>query len=50
MNSKLVPPFSGLIGLVIGCTIDGIAGILLLVPISKDMKLGGLCLKSLKTV
>jgi hypothetical protein len=36
MVSKPIPPLSGLTGLVmaIGCTTDGIARILLLVPIS----------------
>jgi hypothetical protein len=44
MISKLIPPSSGLTGLVIGCTIDGVVGTLLLVPISIDMKLGDLYL------
>jgi hypothetical protein len=36
MISKLIPPFSGLTSLVmaIGCTIDGIAETLQLIPIS----------------
>jgi len=34
MISKPIPPFNGLTSLVTGCTIDGIVGILLLVPIS----------------
>jgi hypothetical protein len=44
MIPKLISPLSGLTGLVmaIGYTIDGIVGALLLVPISIDMKLGGL--------
>ncbi len=44
MNFKLVPPLNGLTGLVMattGCTINGVAGILLLVLISIDTKLGG---------
>ncbi len=41
MIYKLVPPLSGLIGLITGCIIDGVAGTLLLVPISIDTKLGG---------
>jgi hypothetical protein len=50
MISKPVPPFSGLISLVIGCTIDGIARTLLLVPISIDTKLEGSYLKLGKTI
>jgi hypothetical protein len=50
MISKLIPPSSGLTGLVIGCTIDGVVGTLLLVPISTYTKLGGLYLKLGKTV
>jgi len=48
MLSKHVPPLSGPIGLVmaIGCTTNGVVGILLLVPISTNTKLGGLYLKS----
>ncbi len=45
MISKLVPPFSGLTGLVTSCTINGVAIILLLVPISTNTKLGGSYLK-----
>jgi hypothetical protein len=37
MISKPVPPFSGLTGLVKGCTIDGVARTLLLVPISTNI-------------
>jgi hypothetical protein len=50
MISKLVPPLSGLIGLVIGCTIDGVVGILLFVIISTYTKLGGSYLKLGKTI
>jgi len=52
MLSKLVPPFSGLIGLVMTtcCTIDGVVGTILLVPISANMKLGGSYLKLTKTI
>jgi hypothetical protein len=52
MTSKHVPPLSGLIGLVmaIGCTTNSVDGTLLLVPISTNMKLGGLYLKSEKVV
>ncbi len=50
MSSKHVPPLSGLAGLVTNYTIDGIVEILLLVPISIDMKLGGSYLKSRKIV
>ncbi len=50
MISKLVPPLSGLIGLKIGCTIDGVIGILLLVPISTYTKLRGSYLKLGKVV
>jgi hypothetical protein len=50
MISKLVPPLSGLIDLVIGYTIDGIAGTLLLVPISIDTKFDGSYLKSGKAI
>ncbi len=41
MISKPIPPLNGLNGLVmaIGCTTDGVAGILLLVPISTYTKL-----------
>jgi hypothetical protein len=41
MIFKPIPPLSGPIGLVvaIGCTIDGVASVLLLVPISTNMKL-----------
>jgi hypothetical protein len=47
MILKKFPPLNGLIGLVmpIGCTIDDIVGILLLVPISTYTKLGGSYLK-----
>jgi hypothetical protein len=48
MISKPIPPLSGLISLIIGCTIDGVAKTLLLVPISIDTKLGGSYLKSRK--
>jgi hypothetical protein len=52
MLSKLVPPFSELIGLVMitCCTIDGVVAAILLVPISAKMKLGGSYLKSGKTI
>jgi hypothetical protein len=50
MISKLVPPLSGLTGLVTGYTIDGIARTLLLVPISIDTKFGGSYLKLRKVV
>jgi hypothetical protein len=52
MISKLIPPFNGLIGLVmaIGCTIDGFARTLQLAPISINTKLGSLYLKSGKVV
>jgi hypothetical protein len=49
MILKLVPPLSGLTGLVTSCTIDGVVGILLLVPISTYTKFGGSYLKSGKT-
>jgi hypothetical protein len=51
MIFKPIPRISGLIGLVvaISCTIDGVVGVLL-VPISTNMKLGGLYLKSRKVV
>jgi hypothetical protein len=39
MIFKHVPPLSGLTGLVTSCTIDGVAGTLLLVPISTNTKL-----------
>jgi hypothetical protein len=38
MISKTTPPLSGPTGLIIGCTIDGIARTLLLVPISTYTK------------
>jgi hypothetical protein len=49
MIFKPAPPFSGLINLVMvtSCTTYGV---LLLVPISTDTKLGGLYLKSRKTI
>ncbi len=52
MISKPIPPLNGLNGLVmaIGCTTDGVAGILLLVPISTYTKLWGSYLKSRKVV
>jgi hypothetical protein len=52
MIFKPIPPPSGLISLLvaIGCTIDGVAGVLLLVPISTNMKLRGLYLKLGKVV
>ncbi len=50
MISKLVPPFSGLISLVTCYTTNGVIGILVLVAISIDTKLGGLYLKSRKTL
>jgi hypothetical protein len=50
MISKHVPPLSGLIGLVIGCTTNGVTRTLLLVPISTYTKLGGSYLKSGKTI
>jgi hypothetical protein len=52
MISKLVPPLNGLIGLVMAtrCTIDGVVGVLLLVPISTHTKLGGSYLKSRKAI
>ncbi len=50
MIFKLVPSLNGLIGLVTGCTIDGVTRILLLIPISINTKLGGLCLKSRKII
>jgi hypothetical protein len=50
MISKLVTPLNGLIGLIRGSTIDGIAGTLLLVPISTNTKLSGLYLKLGKIV
>jgi hypothetical protein len=46
MISKHVPPLSGLIGLVIGYTTNGITGTMLLVPISTNTKLGVSYLKS----
>ncbi len=51
MIFKPIPPISGLISLVvaISCTIDGVASVML-VPISTNMKLGGLYLKSRKVV
>ncbi len=47
MVSKHVPSFSRLTGLLraTSCTADGVAGILLLVPISIDTKLGGFVLE-----
>jgi hypothetical protein len=50
MISKHVPPLSGVIGLVAttSCTLVSVAGVLLLVPISTNMKLGSLYLKSRK--
>ncbi len=52
MIFKPAPPFSGLINLVmvISCTTYGVFGVLLLVPISTYTKLGGLYLKSSKTI
>jgi hypothetical protein len=50
MISKVIPPLSGLIGLIINYTTNGIAKTLLLVPMSTNTKLGGLYLKSWKTV
>jgi hypothetical protein len=52
MICKLVPPLSGLIGLVMatGYTKDGIVVTLLLIPISTNTKLGGSYLKSGKAV
>jgi hypothetical protein len=50
MIFKHVPPLNGLIGLVTGCTIDGIARTLLLVPISTNTKLNGLYLKLRKII
>jgi hypothetical protein len=50
MISKLVTPLSGLIGLIRGSTVDGVAGTLLLVPISTNTKLNGLYLKLGKIV
>jgi hypothetical protein len=50
MISKHVPLLSGLTGLIIGCTINDVTGILLLVPISTDTILGGLYLKLRKIV
>jgi hypothetical protein len=44
-----LPPFSGLTSLVTSCTIDGVARILLLVPISMDTKLEGSYLQSRET-
>ncbi len=40
MISKPFRALNGLIGLVIGCTTNGVIGTLLLVPISKNTKLG----------
>jgi hypothetical protein len=50
MILKLVPPLSGLTGLVTNCTIDSVVGTLLLVPISTHTKLGGSYLKLRKTI
>ncbi len=50
MISKLVPPLSGLIGLVTGYTTDDVTKILLLIPISINIKLKGSYLKSRKVV
>jgi hypothetical protein len=50
MILKPVPPLSGLIGLVIGYTTNGIAGTLLLILISTNTKFGGSYLKSRKVV
>jgi hypothetical protein len=50
MISKHVPPLSGLTSLVIGCTIDGVIGTLLLILISIDTKLKGSYLKWRKVV
>jgi hypothetical protein len=50
MISKLVLPFSGLIGLIIGYTINGVTRILPFVPIFTNTKLGGSYLKSRKVV
>jgi hypothetical protein len=41
MISKPIPPFSGLIDLIIGCIADGIIGTLILVPISINTKFEG---------
>jgi len=40
MSSKLIPLLSGSIGLVTCCTIDGVVGTLLLVPIPQIQNLG----------
>jgi hypothetical protein len=52
MMPKLVPPLSGLSGLVmaIGCTTNGVVGTMLLVLISTNTKLGSSYLKSRKVV
>jgi hypothetical protein len=50
MISKSVPPFSGLTSLVTCWTTNGVAKILLLVPISTNTKLGGSYLKLGKAV
>ncbi len=50
MILKLVPPLSGLIDLVTGCTIVGVDGTLLLVPISTNTKLNGSYLKLEKVI
>jgi hypothetical protein len=50
MIYKLVPPLSGLTSLITSCTIDGVIGILLLVPISTYTKFRGSYLKLRKVV
>jgi len=50
MISKPIPTINGLIGLITSYTTDGVAGTLLLVPISTYTKLGNLYLKSKKIV
>jgi hypothetical protein len=52
MISKPIPPLDGLSGLVmaIGGTTNGIVRTLLSVPISTNMKLGGLYLKLRKAI
>ncbi len=50
MISKHVLPLNGLTNLVVGCTIDGVTNVLLLVPISTYMKLSGSYLKSRKAI
>jgi hypothetical protein len=52
MTFKHVPPLSVLIGLIMvtSCTIDGVVGAPLLVPISTNMKLSDSYLKSKKAI